>query len=86
MNLKIEKDHQGKIFFKVGNLKFSNQGEAEHKINELERERERKRKKLKKLIQRKKWLVYQKKMIKKMKQKLRAEDFNSNKKGLSQND
>ena len=50
MNLKIEKDHQGKIFFKVGNLKFSNQGEAEHKINELERERERKRKKLKKLI------------------------------------
>lgn len=41
MNLKIEKDHQGKIFFKVGNLKFSNQGEAEHKINELEREREK---------------------------------------------
>lgn len=44
MNLKIEKDHQGKIFFKVGNLKFSNQGEAEHKINELEREREKKEK------------------------------------------
>ena len=49
MNLKIEKDHQGKKFFKVSNLKFSNQGEAESKINELEKERD-KRKKLKKLI------------------------------------
>lgn len=44
MSLKTEKDHQGKIFFKVGNLKFSNQGEAELKINELEIERDKKEK------------------------------------------
>ena len=44
MNLKIEKDHQGKKFFKVSNLKFSNQGEAESKINELEKERDKKEK------------------------------------------
>lgn len=44
MNLKTEKDHQGKKFFKVSNLKFSNQGEAESKINELEKERDKKEK------------------------------------------
>ena len=44
MNLKIEKDHQGKKCFKVSNLKFSNQGEAESKINELEKERDKKEK------------------------------------------
>ena len=44
MNLKIEKDHQGKKFFKVSNLKFSNQGEAESKINELQKERDKKEK------------------------------------------
>lgn len=44
MSLKREKDHQGKEFFEVGNLKFSNQGEAESKINELEIERDKKEK------------------------------------------
>ena len=44
MSIETKKDEKGNLIFGVGNIDFSNQGEAEIKINELEEEKDKKKK------------------------------------------
>lgn len=44
MSIETKKDEKGNLIFDVGNIDFSNQGEAEIKINELEEEKAKKKK------------------------------------------
>lgn len=44
MSIETKKDEKGNLIFGVGNRDFSNQGEAEIKINELEEEKAKKKK------------------------------------------
>ena len=44
MSIETKNDEQGNLIFGVGNIDFSNQGEAEIKINELEEEKAKKKK------------------------------------------
>ena len=44
MSIERKKDEKGNLIFGVGNIDFSNQGEAEIKINELEEEKAKKKK------------------------------------------
>jgi len=44
MSIETKKDEKGNLIFGVGNIDFSNQGEAEIKINELEEEKAKKKK------------------------------------------
>lgn len=44
MSIERKKDEKGNLIFGVGNIDFSNQGEAEIKINELEEEKVKKKK------------------------------------------
>lgn len=44
MSIERKKDEKGNLIFGVGNIDFSNQGEAEIKNNELEEEKAKKKK------------------------------------------
>ena len=44
MSIETKKDEKGNLIFGVGNIDFSNQGEAEIKNNELEEEKAKKKK------------------------------------------
>lgn len=44
MSIERKKDEKGNLIFSVGNIDFSNQGEAEIKNNELEEEKAKKKK------------------------------------------
>ena len=44
MSIERKKDEKGNLILGVGNIDFSNQGEAEIKINELEEEKAKKKK------------------------------------------
>ena len=44
MSIERKKDEKGNLIFGVGNIDFSNQGEAEIKINELEEEKAKNKK------------------------------------------
>lgn len=44
MSIERKKDEKGNLIFGVGSIDFSNQGEAEIKINELEEEKAKKKK------------------------------------------
>ena len=44
MSIERKKDEKGNLIFGVGNIDFSNQGEAEIKINELKEEKAKKKK------------------------------------------
>ena len=43
MSIERKKDEKGNLIFGVGSIDFSNQGEAEIKINELEEEKAKKK-------------------------------------------
>lgn len=72
MSIERKKDEKGNLIFGVGNIDFSNQGEAEIKINELEEEKAKK-KKAEKTDLMKEVARLPKKDDKKIKQKLKKE-------------
>ena len=72
MSIERKKDEKGNLIFGVGNIDFSNQGEAEIKINELEEEKAKK-KKAEKTDLMKEVARLPKKDDKKIKQKLKEE-------------